>query len=150
MTVRLRSTTEVMTTNNACKSTALARPGNIHKLLVLENIDQNFVTDLDLAVRLRLRILALRLLLARFLKSGDGDFLHELHRRKVVLAEVSLHRLGNALALYEFDETNLDRIVPVTRSILPLRDHARAGLQNRDGPNLALVIEELGHADFFS
>src|SRR5437868_4569571 len=148
--MRLGAAAEMVPAHNARESSTLAGSGHVDELLVLEDIDQNFVTDLDLTVRFRRRILASRLLLARFYGSRNGDFLHEFHGRQIVLSEVSLHRLGNALAFYEFDEPNLDRVVSVTRRILALRNHARTGLQNGDRANLTSVIEELRHADFFS
>ena len=63
---------------------------------------------------------------------------------------MALHRLRDALAFHELDETNLNRVVSVTGSVLALGDHARTSLQHRDRANLTPIIEELRHADFFS
>ena len=80
----------------------------------------------------------------------DRNFLDHLHRRRIRLGEVTGLRLGHVLRLHELDQANLRGVVAVARQRLQLRDHAGAGLQHRNGVHVALLVEDLRHADLFS
>src|SRR3954447_4188934 len=85
----------------AGEAASLAGAGDIDELFVLEDVDQNFVADFG-AVRFRSGFL---ILLAGF--GFDRDFADELHRRQIVLAEVTLHRACEPRFLHELDQTDL-------------------------------------------
>src|SRR5437660_1122068 len=120
MSVRLGTTTEVMASYYAGEPPPFARAGNIDELVVLKDIDQHLVTDLDLAVRLSCRILTCCLFLSCLDRSRHCHFAHELHRRKLVLTEMSLHRLRDAATLDELDESHLHCIVPIAYRVFAL------------------------------
>src|SRR5438874_13812828 len=85
MSVRFGTSTEVMATHNACESAAFTGTGDVYKLLVLKDVNQNLVTDFHLAIGFSCGVLTLRLLLTGFHWCGHRDLFHELHRRQVVL-----------------------------------------------------------------
>src|SRR5438270_13032451 len=103
MSVRFWTTTEVMPANNARESAALTGAGDIDEFFILENVDQNLVADLHLAVCLRRWILAFRLLLTCFNGPGNRDCLHELHWREIVLCEVTLDGRRDWRAFYDYN-----------------------------------------------
>ena len=63
---------------------------------------------------------------------------------------MTLHRLGQPRFLHELDQADLRGNVAVAGLGLVLRNHARTRLQNGGGMHVALVVEELRHADFFA
>ena len=58
--------------------------------------------------------------------------------------------LGQPRFLHELDQADLRRVVSVFGLRLVLRDHAGPGLQNGGRMHVALVVEELRHADFLA
>src|SRR4051812_14109450 len=77
--------TELVAFDYTREAASLAGAGDIDELFVLEDVDQNFVADFC-AVRFSGSFVTL---LAGF--GFDSDFADELHRRQIVLAEVTLH-----------------------------------------------------------
>jgi hypothetical protein len=58
--------------------------------------------------------------------------------------------LGDARRLYKLDQPDLRRVISILGRRLQLRNHAWAGLQHRNGMHLALLVEDLRHADLFT
>ena len=91
---------------------------------------------------------------------GDGDDVADLVLLGVVhadlaevadgldagLGEVTSHGLVHILGL-DVAETDLDGVVAVGRLGFNLRDGAGAGLDDRDGHDVVVVVPHLGHAD---
>jgi hypothetical protein len=63
---------------------------------------------------------------------------------------MALLGLAQPRLLHELDEADLGRVVTVPSRRLALRDDARPSLQHRGGMHLAITVEQLRHADFFS
>ena len=135
MAVRRRTAGELVALDYAGKAAALAGARDIDKLGPVEQIDQDLVAHLHAPVG------------ARFVLH-HVNFLHELHRGKIVLLEVALHRLGQARVLHELHQPDLGGVIAVPGRALQLRNHAGAGLQHGDRANVALVVEQLRHAHF--
>src|ERR1700743_49863 len=151
MSVCARTAAEMMPFYYAGKTAAFAHADHVNKLFTVENVHQNFCADFD-SVAIAGRFAAFRRL---FSCSGFGaihhcDFAHELYRRQIMLAEVSLHGLGYILAFYKLNQANLRGFITVFIVALNLRNYAWSGLQNRDRVNFTVVIKDLRHADFFA
>src|SRR5580704_2236540 len=63
---------------------------------------------------------------------------------------MSASRLGQSRLFDELNQTNLRGNISILRLRLMLRDHAGSGLQHSRGMNVALVVEELRHADLLA
>src|SRR5580704_8904265 len=63
---------------------------------------------------------------------------------------MTLHRHRQPRFLYELDQTDLGGHIAVFGLGLVLSDHAGSSLQHGSRMHVALVIEELRHADLFS
>src|ERR1700760_4242749 len=119
MTVSARAAAEFVAFYHAGESASLAHAHHVDITFTVEDVDQNLVADFGCAVSVGVAVAALRLRgcrRRRFRRAFQCDFTHELYRRQVVLAEVSLHRLGNVLALHELNQADLSRFVSITRS----------------------------------
>ena len=86
----------MMALHHALKTVPLADSDDVDKALAFENIHQDAVARLDHAFRGLSRSVHF-----------DANFAHEPYGRKVVLAEMSAHRLGQLFFLHEFDEADL-------------------------------------------
>ena len=128
----------MMTLDHTGETTTLTYSDDINERLTLENINQHSLPDFQSTVSFGLFF------------DFHGDFAQEFHRRQIVFAKVSAHRLSNARFLYEFNQPDLSGNVPVLGGGLVLCNHARASLKNSGRTYVALVIEELRHADFLS
>src|SRR5579872_2533685 len=116
----------MMALDHPLKSLAFAYADNIDKFFAVENVDQHPVAGLHSAVAFG------------FFLYFDWNFADKFHRRNIVLAEMTLHRLGQARLFYEFHQANLRRIVAISSLRLVLRDHARTRLQDRRRTHIAL------------
>src|SRR3954468_15942064 len=114
MSMSAGAAAELVALDHAGEAASLAGAGDVDELLILEDVDQNFVADFG-AVRFRGGFFRL---LARF--GFYTDFADELHRRQIVLAEVTLHRAGQTRFLHEFDQSDLRGFVSVARHRLAL------------------------------
>ncbi len=123
-----RTAGELVALYNARKTASLAGARNVHELRTVEQIDQNLVANLHAPI-------------GAFGVLHHGEFLHELHRGKIVLFEVALHRLGQARVLHKLNQTDLGGVVAVRQCGLELGNDTGTGLQHRDRTNIALVIE---------
>lgn len=63
--------------------------------------------------------------------------------------QVPEFRLGHALFFLR-TEADLHGVITVALSSFYLRDGARASLNDRDGNKAVVLVENLGHAQFFS
>ena len=136
------SAAEVVPANYAREATPLAGAQNVNELFVIEQVDQHLVPDLH--------AIASGLLASRN-GSVDNDrhLPQKLHRRQVVLRQMTFHGLRQPRFLDELDQPELGRFIAVARGRLQLRHDARTGLQYGHGTNLALAVEQLGHPDLF-
>src|SRR5450432_3118834 len=153
MSVGARAAAKMMALYDARKSASLADADDVHITLAVKNVDQNLVADLGRAVSVRIALAGFRLfssLGSCCRRTFECNFAHELYRRQVVLAEMSLHRLGNVLALHELNQADLCGLVSVFSGPLDLRDHAWTSLQHRYRMNIAFIVEDLRHADLLS
>ena len=130
---------KMMTSYNAGETTSLADADDVHEFFAIENIYQHAFSNLYRAVALSF-----------FFFNFDRDFAHEFHRRQVVLPQMTQRWLSQTRLFNELDESDLGSIVSIAGLRFMLRDHARACLQDSRGMDVALVVEELRHADFFS
>ncbi len=130
-----RTAGELVALDYARKAASLAGARDVHELRTVEQIDQNLIADLHAPI-------------GAFRIFHHGNFLHELHRGKIVLFEVALHRLGQARVLDELDQTDLGGVVAVRQSGLELGNDTGTGLQHRDRANITLVVKQLRHAHF--
>lgn len=71
-------------------------------------------------------------------------------RGHTVLLAVAALRLGGALAALGIHETDLDGLIALLGGGLALDDDAGTGLDDGDGDDLPLFIEDLGHAQLLS
>src|ERR1051326_3093632 len=129
-----------MALHNTLEATSLADANDVNKFLSIEDIDEHTITSLQCAVAVA------RSLFFNF----NWNLAAELYRRQIVLAQMPLHRLGQARLLHKLNQTDLRGIVAVASLGLVLRHHARPSLQNGRGMHVALIVEELRHADLFS
>src|SRR5262249_14413574 len=79
----------------------------------------------------------------------DAELLQVPRRRQVALRELPEHGLREALLLVRA-EAELQRGVAVALAGADLRDGARARLDHGHGHDVALLVEDLRHADFAS
>src|SRR3954447_5537210 len=152
MSVRSGAATEMMPFYHAGKSASFADTDHINKLFISENIHQNLAAHFQ-AITIRRGCFAfcgLRFRCGGFGSVLHGNFAHELYRRQIVLAEVSLHGLAYVLAFDELDQADLRSFITFFIVALDLRDHAWAGLQDGDRVNVTLVVKHLSHADFLA
>jgi hypothetical protein len=143
---------EVMALYDAGKATSLAHANHVDKLFIGENIHQHLAADFQ-TVAVRRGCFAFRRL--RFSRSGfraveHRNFTHELYRRQIVLAKVSLHGLAYVLAFDELHQADLRGFIAFFVVALDLRDHAWPGLQDGDRMNVTLVVKHLRHADLLA
>src|ERR1700683_2610143 len=112
-TMRLRTTAKMMALHHTLKSLALADANDVDKALAIEDLDQHAVANFD------------RPLFFALNRSfhPERHFAHELHRRKIVLRQMSLRRLGEPRLFYKLDQSNLGRLVSVFGGRLVLRHH---------------------------
>src|SRR5262249_23050093 len=89
-----------------------------------------------------------RIAFFRGLVELERNFTEELHGREIIFAEVTAHRLGQALFFHELDQSNLRRLVAVLGGGLMLRDHAPTRLQYRRRADFTPRVEQLRHPDF--
>src|SRR5271170_8216499 len=121
------------------KTTPLADADDIHKFLAVEDVDQHAIASFyQSAVGFRLFF------------NLDWHLAHELDRRQIVLAQVSASRLGQPRLFHELNQADLRGNVSIFGLRFVLRDHAGTSLQHGRGMNVALVVEELRHADFLA
>src|ERR1700745_400974 len=139
-TVRFRTTAEMMPFYNALKALAFADSNDVDELFSIENLNQDPIANLHRTVAVG------RTCCVHFKR----NLTKELHRREVVLGEVSALRLREARLLYEFDKSDLRRLVSILHSGLMLRHHARAGLKYCDRANVALRVKQLRHPAFLA
>src|SRR5271156_1045884 len=97
--VRFGTTAKVMPLYNALETFSLADSHDVDKLFALKNIDQHAVAGLHSSVACAIAF--------------ERHLAHELHRRKIVLRQVSLRRLRQLRLLYELHQTNLGRFVAI-------------------------------------
>src|SRR5579859_3491410 len=112
MSMCARAAAKMVALYDTGKSASLAHADHVHVAFTVEDVYQDLVADLGGAVSVRIALAAFSLfscLGGRFRRAFQRDFTHELYRRQVVLAEMSLHRLGNVLALHELDQADLRR-----------------------------------------
>src|SRR5437763_9593201 len=136
--MRLRPAAKVMTLYYTLKSAPFAHAHDVDKSLALEDIHQHAIAGFHRAIALR------------FFVDFDRHLAHKLHRGKIVLSQMPLHRLREPRLLHKFNQTDLRRRVSIPGLRFVLRDHARTGLQDRRRMHITLVIEELRHPDFLS
>ena len=137
--MRLGTAVKMMPLHHSSKPASLAGSDHVHKALAFKNVDHHAIACFDTAIALGLSLVNL-----------NGNFTQELHRRQIVLGEMSLHRFGHARFLHELNQAKLGGFVSIFSAGLRLRHHARTSLQNRCRTHLALRIEELRHPDFLS
>ena len=90
--MRFGTAAKVVPLHNARESAPLAGSDHIDKLFAIEDLDHNPVSDLHLAIRLRL------------LFHFNRNFAKKLHWRQIVLGKVSAHRLGYARLLHKLNQ----------------------------------------------
>src|SRR5262249_30700982 len=161
VSVGCRAAAEMMTPYHTGKSSAFAHAGDIDIALAIEDVDQNLGSNFQFAravarcgfslpfgrlLRGCFRLFA-ALTVCGYFQRNLAD---ELHRWQIMLGKMSLHRLADVLTLHELDQPDLRGFVTFFRSALELRDHARPGLKHRNRMHIALVVIDLGHADFFT
>src|SRR5215813_3746515 len=130
-----------MALHDTRETTSLAHTDDVHKAVAFEDVHEHALSDFE-AVRF--------CTVAGTFFHFEGNFTEELHGREIVLGKVALHRLGQTLFLHELDQSDLRRLVAVTRRSFMLRNDARSGLQYGCRANLAPRIKQLRHADFLS
>src|SRR5271154_2243016 len=130
----------MMPLDHALETAAFADAHDIHKSLAVKNVDQYTVSGFHCAVAIR----------GSLFVDLDRHLANDSHRRQIVLSEMTLHWLGQTRFLHKFHQTDLGGDVAVFGRGLVLGDHARPGLQHGSGMQVALVVEELRHADLFS
>ena len=110
---------------------ALADAGDIHFVAFLEGVRLDDVADVHLRGIVQ------------------TELVQHAQRAGFRLVEVALLGLGE-LALTDFVEAQLNGGVAFLFDCLLLDHFAGAGLNDRDGHDLALLIEDLGHADLLA
>ena len=128
-----------MALDHAGESAALAGAGDIHELLIVENIHQNFVANF-------VAVFFGRCFLPFGFSCASGSDFHchfaqHTHGRQIVLAKMPFHGLGQARLLHKFHQADLRRLVTIFGGGLALGDDARAGLQHGDRAHVALIVE---------
>src|SRR5215469_7896249 len=152
MSVGCGATAEMMAAHHASKSTPFAYANHIHIFFASKDFYQHFGPDFQTVGGLTFGALFGGLLC----RGGCGliffygYFANELDGRQIVLAKVALHGLGYVLAFHKFHKTDLRGFVSIFIGALDLGNHTWARLQYRNRMHVALVVEDLGHADFFS
>src|SRR5438105_8253191 len=136
--MRFGTAAKMMALDHTGKTPSLAGSNHVHKFFAFKDVNQHAVSWFGLVAVPAGRI------------NLDVNLAKKSHRRKVMLAKVSLHAFAQPRFLDELDQANLRRLVAVFGRGLTLSDHARAGLQDRRRADVTLVIEQLRHADFFS
>src|ERR1700723_2665772 len=134
--VRLGTAAEVMPLHDALEAFSLAHAHDVDELFAFKNLHQHAVANLprSLAVAIALK----------------PHFAHELHRRKIILRQVSACRLGEPRLFHELDQANLSRFVSVLHRQLMLRHHTRTSLQHCHRAHVALRVKQLRHADLLA
>ena len=132
-TVRCVAAGIVPALHAAGKSAALADAGDIHQFAVCEVFHQHAIANLGFVFR--------------FL---EAHFLQDLHRSHVGLLEVPGHGLVDALRLDEFHEAELRGVVAVFCLGAALNHNARTRLQNGATHQVAVLGEDLRHAQLDS
>src|SRR5512133_688249 len=117
---------KVVPLDDAGEALALADAGDVHLGLRLEGAGQDAVAGLG-------GVGGVHLDLAEHADRGDTQLL-----------AVALLGLGGALAAVGVHEADLAGLVAMLGGGLALHDHAGAGLDDRHGDDLALLIEDLG------
>src|SRR5271168_1862950 len=140
MTVRLGTTAEAVTANDASEAAASRGSNDVNKLFVIEDVDQNTVASLD------------RDCLFAFYRLDrlESNFLDHPDRRNVRLGEMTSHGLVDFRCLDEIDVADLGGVITVPCEGLELGDDAWSGLKHGDRVDVATIIEDLSHADLFS
>src|SRR6202043_2134074 len=96
------TTAKMMPLYHTLKPLTLADADDVDKPLALENLDQHAVANFHrpIAVRSALHL--------------EGNFAHELYRRKIVLRQVPLRRLGQPRLLHKFNQSDLGRLITIS------------------------------------
>jgi len=132
--MRLRTTAKMMPLHHSLKPFPLADAHDVDESLAFEDLDQHSVANFHRAIPIS-RSLNLQ-----------RHFAHELHRRKIVLRQVSPRRFGQPRLLHKLDQSNLGGFIAISGRRLVLRHHAGASLQHRDRTHVALRVKQLRHA----
>src|SRR5256885_3683919 len=130
----------MMTPYNAGETTSLADADDVHEFFAIENVHQHSFSDFYSAVSLSF--------FASF--NFDRDLTHEFHWRQVVFAQMTQRRLSQTRLFNKLDQSDLGGIVSIAGLRFMLSNHAGARLQDSRRMDVALVVEELCHTDFFS
>ena len=80
------------------------------------------------------------------LAGGNADLAEIAHGLDAGLGEVTRHGLVDA-RLLDLTEANLDGVVAVGGNGLDLRNDAGAGLNDRNGDDVIVLVKHLGHPD---
>src|SRR5665811_398575 len=130
-TVRGADSVEAMALHDACESFALGGGDDVDVLSRLESRDRE--------------------LLAQVVGRGlGGTYLHQVAARgDACLLEVARHGLVH-LARVDRTKGDLNRVVTVCVGAADVRNHARTGLDHRDGNKAVLGIPDLGHSEFLA
>src|ERR1700680_4962478 len=130
----------MMPPNDAGKTTPLADTDDVHKFFAVEDVDQHAIASFHQPVAIALGLFF----------DLDWNLAHKLDGRQIILAQVCASRLGQSRLFHELDQTNLSGNISILGLRLMLRDHAGPSLQHGRGMNVALVVEELRHANFLA
>src|SRR5579872_4020238 len=138
--MRFRTTGKMMPPNYARKAAPFANANDIYKFFAVEDVHQNSIASFDQAVAVGFG----------FFFNFNWNLAHELYRGQIILAQVSASGFGQARLFYELDQADLRGNVSVFGRSLVLRNDAGTSLQDGRGMNVALIVEELRHANFFA
>src|SRR5262245_3818932 len=134
-TVRCVPGDELVALDDARESAALRHALHVHVLALLEDRDRQALPDLVGGLRVSAII--------------GAELAHVARRRQVALRELPEHRARETKFLVGA-EAELDRGVAVLVRRAHLGHRARPGLNDRDGKDVALLVEQLGHADLLA
>src|SRR5215475_9400878 len=123
---------KMMPLDEACESPALAGSDNMHELVRVENAHHHSIAGV------------------RAFFTLNRNFPKESGRRDIRLLEVAGHRLVDAFRLDEFNKPELHGIIAVFLFCLFLDDDAGARLNDRDGNDTTIVLQQLRHPHFLT
>src|SRR4051812_32540950 len=95
----------MVTLHDASESATLADARNVDELFAIEDVDQNAIANFG----------SIAIAVSSSCGDLDGNFSHKLHRRKIVLRQMSAFRLVELGLFHKLDQTDLSRVVSVLR-----------------------------------
>jgi hypothetical protein len=123
---------EMMPLDETSEAASLAGSDDMDQLFIVEDIDHYLVAQ------------------SCGISAPKSDFPNEPHGCRVVLLEVAGHWLVDAFGLHEFNESKLHCVITMFLLGLSLNNYAGAGLDDRNGHNGAVILQQLRHTYLFA